>query len=151
MTAGRPRKYATKEERKLALAAQARARYAKAKNRPIRDYDRDTKDERFRGTKAYRLYYGAKVRASKLGLPFDMTCAYIQDLLDSSPECPLLNVPFDEDVHHLRASLDKIIPELGYVEGNVQILSYRANTIKNNASFEEFERVYLNWKASLDL
>jgi hypothetical protein len=37
------------------------------------------------------------------------------------------------------ASIDKIIPALGYVVGNVAIISRRANTIKNDASLEDLE------------
>ena len=39
------------------------------------------------------------------------------------------------------ASLDCIIPELGYVPGNVAVISRRANTIKNDATIEELELV----------
>jgi hypothetical protein len=33
--------------------------------------------------------------------------------------------------------LDKIVPELGYVKGNVQVISTLANTMKNQASIEQ--------------
>ena len=39
-------------------------------------------------------------------------------------------------------SLDKIIPSLGYVKDNIWVISYRANTIKNNCTFEEIEKLY---------
>ena len=39
-------------------------------------------------------------------------------------------------------SLDKVIPSLGYVKGNIWVISYRANTIKNNCTFEEIEKLY---------
>ncbi|MCX6960368.1 MAG: hypothetical protein NTW91_08860 [Verrucomicrobia bacterium] len=35
------------------------------------------------------------------------------------------------------ASLDRVIPALGYVKGNVMIVSLLANTMKNEASPEE--------------
>lgn len=38
-------------------------------------------------------------------------------------------------------SIDRIIPALGYVKGNVIVVSQRANTIKNNATPEELRRV----------
>jgi hypothetical protein len=41
-------------------------------------------------------------------------------------------------------SLDKINPELGYVPGNVAIISYRANRIKNNGTAEE-HRLIADW------
>ena len=50
------------------------------------------------------------------------------------------------------ASLDRVMPELGYVPGpelgyvpgNVRVISFRANTIKNNASMREIEQL-LEW------
>jgi hypothetical protein len=39
-------------------------------------------------------------------------------------------------------SLDKIIPEKGYVKGNVVWVSRRANRIKSDASLKELEQLY---------
>lgn len=46
--------------------------------------------------------------------------------------------------HGLRdnSSLDKIIPELGYVPGNVQIISGKANKMKANATTEKIGKLY---------
>ena len=38
----------------------------------------------------------------------------------------------------------RIVPALGYVPGNVGVISFRANTIKNNASMREIEQL-LEW------
>lgn len=38
-------------------------------------------------------------------------------------------------------SVDRVVPELGYVKGNVRVISMRANTIKNNATADELEKV----------
>ena len=79
------------------------------------------------------LLHGAKQRAKKSGLPFDIT---YKDIV--IPEfCPYLGiklVPFSE---WSSPSLDKIIPTLGYVKGNIQVISTKANTMKNNATQEE--------------
>jgi hypothetical protein len=40
-----------------------------------------------------------------------------------------------------KASIDKLIPELGYVPGNVFIVSWRANNLKSNSTIEELEKV----------
>ena len=44
------------------------------------------------------------------------------------------------------ATLDKIDPSKGYVQGNVQIVSFRANTLKNSASIEELKLLIANWE-----
>ena len=38
-------------------------------------------------------------------------------------------------------TVDRIIPELGYVRGNIVVVSGRANQIKSNATVDELERV----------
>lgn len=38
-------------------------------------------------------------------------------------------------------SVDRIRPELGYVKGNVRVISSRANLLKNNAEIWELEKV----------
>lgn len=61
--------------------------------------------------------------------------------------CPILGIELDwsEKTMHGRydssPSLDKIIPERGYVEGNVAILSWRANRIKNDGTWEEHQKI----------
>lgn len=45
------------------------------------------------------------------------------------------------------ATLDKIDPSKGYTVGNVQIISSRANTIKNDASLEELKTIVKNWES----
>ena len=54
--------------------------------------------------------------------------------------CPILGIPLKGSLGNASKnspSLDRIIPALGYTRGNVQIISYQANTMKNNATPEE--------------
>lgn len=65
--------------------------------------------------------------------------------------CPLLGLEltyskYEGNAPANYASLDKIDPSKGYVEGNVQILSIRANNIKSDATLEELEIMVQNWK-----
>jgi hypothetical protein len=45
-------------------------------------------------------------------------------------------------------SLDRIIPELGYIAGNVRVISMRANRIKTNASIADVEKVLSYMKSN---
>jgi hypothetical protein len=65
--------------------------------------------------------------------------------------CPLLEIELTYKNHETKnmpknyATLDRIDPSLGYVVGNIQILSQRANTLKNDASLEELRMLIKNW------
>ena len=86
------------------------------------------------------LFYNAKCRAKKDGLPFSIEIADI-----SIPEfCPVLGIklcPGEGCVTDASPSIDQIVPNAGYVKGNFQILSHRANTIKSNATLEELKKL----------
>lgn len=85
----------------------------------------------------------AKVRAKKAGVPFSIT-----DEDFEIPEfCPILGIKLESGTkkyHDASPSLDRVIPELGYVPGNIVVMSFRANRIKGDASVEELETV-LTW------
>lgn len=79
-------------------------------------------------------------RAAKKGIPFDMKEA---DLLDPKTgklptSCPIFpHIILDYKAggdQRLWASVDKIVPELGYTSGNVWIISKAANFWKSNGS-----------------
>jgi hypothetical protein len=86
------------------------------------------------------LLSSCKYRAKKKDLPFNL------DLEDVRlPKvCPVFGCKFDwtGKVSDASPSLDRIIPELGYVKGNVCIISHKANRIKNNATIEELGKVW---------
>lgn len=85
------------------------------------------------------LFRQVKSRCERNGIPFNI------DLSDIViPEfCPLLKVKLTRTQGQGRvdsnASVDRINPSLGYTKGNIQILSLKANTMKQNASQEELE------------
>ena len=63
--------------------------------------------------------------------------------------CPLLNIPIDWKSpykHPSTPSLDRIDSSKGYIKGNVQWVSFRANTIKNDATPEELLILAQNYK-----
>jgi|Laugrespbdmm15sd_2_1035082.scaffolds.fasta_scaffold03654_7 hypothetical protein len=84
------------------------------------------------------LLSSARNRARKKGIPFDIT---VEDII--IPEyCPILGIPLTRNLGShggtsSSASLDKISPELGYVKGNVQVISLLANNMKSNATKEQ--------------
>lgn len=89
------------------------------------------------------LLLGAKLRAEKYGLPFDLSESDIV-----VPEtCPALGIPLRKGDGHMCANsptLDRIVPDGGYVRGNVAVISFRANTVKHNATSSEL-RLVADW------
>jgi len=85
-----------------------------------------------------RMVDRARSRAKRDGIAFDIT---VEDI--SIPEfCPILGLRlgFNDDRQQENSpSLDRILPELGYVRGNIWVISHRANRIKNDATLAELE------------
>ncbi len=64
--------------------------------------------------------------------------------------CPILHIKLTHDGNRDHSpSLDRIIPQKGYVKGNVQVISLRANRIKSDATLEELERIVENLRSHL--
>lgn len=85
----------------------------------------------------------AKGRAKKLGVPFNLR---EEDV--AVPEfCPVLKIPLYRSKGYGPSpnspTLDRFKPELGYVKGNVFVISSKANRIKNNGTLEEIKSVFL--------
>lgn len=84
----------------------------------------------------HHLWWLAKRRAARKGLPFTITPA---DIVVPA-RCPLLDVPLELGTRSLyTASLDRIKPALGYVPGNVWVISWRANQIKSDLTLAQLE------------
>jgi hypothetical protein len=82
-----------------------------------------------------------KYRAANAGIPFNLTKEDIQ----IPTHCPILGLELNwnqgKGYHPDSPSVDKIRPELGYVKGNVRVISARANLLKNDATVEELIKV----------
>jgi hypothetical protein len=106
----------------------------------LQSYCKQCKKEYGRDTGA-QILPSIRVRAEKQGVPFALT----KDNLPPIPDtCPILGIPLRRTLGFAddnSPSLDRLIPELGYVPDNVAWISYRANRIKNDSTYEELIRV----------
>jgi hypothetical protein len=87
---------------------------------------------------------GAKKRAKKRGVPCTITIELLLLLRARAIYCPALKRELKYGGGPLApnsATLDCIDPALGYIPGNVVIMSFRANTIKQDATAEELRQV----------
>ncbi|MCW0979390.1 hypothetical protein OK142_01090 [Agrobacterium sp. BT-220-3] len=92
-----------------------------------------------------KMFWEAKKRSKLRGQTFTISREDI-----SIPDvCPLLGIPLfltPGKQTPNSPSLDRVDSSRGYEPGNVQVISNRANAMKHDATFEEFEMMYLNWK-----
>jgi hypothetical protein len=88
-----------------------------------------------------------KHRATKAGIPFNID----KDDIIIPTHCPVLGIKLHwnqgKGYHPDSPSVDKINPNLGYVKGNVRVISARANLLKNDATIEELTKVLEDLRA----
>lgn len=88
----------------------------------------------------YIMLIGARYRAKRAAVPFNLV---LKDIVIPF-RCPVLGIllaPGAEKWAPGSPSLDRIKPSLGYVRGNVRVISWRANNLKRDGTAEEFERI----------
>jgi len=91
------------------------------------------------------LFKTARARAKKNNDFFNLV---VDDVIIPG-FCPILNIPlFIEGKVQTNnsPSIDRIDNSKGYIKGNIIVISYKANRIKNNATVDELEKVYLFYK-----
>jgi hypothetical protein len=94
-------------------------------------------------TPEFSLFHWAKHRAKVGGLPFSLS---LSDIIIPKV-CPVLGIKLERGkgkCHPGSPTLDKLIPERGYVPGNVSVISLKANNIKSDGTIVELEAV-LSW------
>ena len=74
-----------------------------------------------------------KTRAKRKNISFDIE---VEDIIVPN-ECPILKIPLHYECRENTPSVDRIDNSKGYIKGNIQIVSYKANTMKNSASPKE--------------
>lgn len=93
------------------------------------------------------MIQNARRRAKERG----MACT-ITELDVPIPElCPVLGIPLKFGIGTGVAlpnspTIDRIDPTLPYIPGNVRVISYRANMLKNNMTYEEWELLGIDMK-----
>lgn len=104
------------------------------------------KSARRKKEKPVRLFEWAKARATKSGQVFRITLDDVRALYGR--RCPVFGTTWGRGM--AAPTLDRLRPELGYVRGNVAVISMRANLIKSNARAKDVEKV-AKWMRQLGL
>lgn len=86
------------------------------------------------------LINAARTRAKRNGIDFNITKEDI-----SIPEvCPVLGIPLVKGEKFFTdnsPTIDRIDNSKGYVRGNIEVISYKANSIKGHGSIEDLEMI----------
>lgn len=88
----------------------------------------------------YNVYASAKQRAKKKGLEFSIT----MDDITIPSLCPVLGIPISMGKKSRvdgSPSIDRINNNMGYIRGNILVVSWRANKLKSDSTQEERKRL----------
>jgi hypothetical protein len=118
---------------------------------------RRAREAQWRAASPHRyLLARARTSARLRGLEFDLGPADLPDPLPTV--CPVLGCMLRYDfterpgsrrqAHPCAASLDRLDSRRGYVRGNVAVISWRANVLKQDATLEELE-LLIRWMRQL--
>lgn len=132
----------SKEERSERERARCREKYPKY-------YQANREEVRRKVTEKYHaareaspvmfLRRSAKYRARKKELPFDLTVEHLESIWTG--RCAITDLPMRVSKGNgpgiFSPSIDRIVPELGYVAGNVRFVIHAVNSMKNNGTDED--------------
>jgi hypothetical protein len=117
-----------------------------------REYYQNNKEifkERRKGknNRLREMFKAAKYRANNDCLPFDLTIEYMEAI--AMDYCPVTGELLDWDLEFsekgkrnpMAPSLDKVIPSLGYTQGNVAIICNQMNTLKSDMTLEQLNQL----------
>ena len=93
---------------------------------------------------ARQMFREVKGRAKTRGIPFTITRSHIV-VPESCPCCSRKIQPrtgaFKPGGVASSPSLDRIVPEIGYIPGNVAVICWRCNTLKHDATLDELRNL----------
>lgn len=105
------------------------------------------KNNRVTNPKKY-IIWDSRARAKKLGLEHSIS----EDDIEIPEFCPVFNIPIfkvEGKKTDNSFSIDRINNTLGYIKGNIKIISYKANRLKNTSSIEDLEAILKYMKENL--
>jgi hypothetical protein len=101
--------------------------------------------EKYKKRRLQNTFKNIKDRCNKNNIPCEINVDYLISIYPKNNKCPVLDIEleFGGGLSNLRnsPSVDRIYPDKGYIKGNVIIISYFANSIKQNASAKEVMKV----------
>jgi len=134
-------------------------------NKRFRDYhlkyyreDRANNPERYsKYARAYKIKYPEKAlfRAAKNRAKIKKLDFNIEPCDIIIPEiCPVLGIKLEigsgRGPQDSSPTLDRINNNLGYIKGNVRVISFRANSLRKDANLEEIKKILIDMERSFN-
>lgn len=125
-----------------------REKYLSKKDNPFYILaERDRNRKRYVNFPERQLFNCAKGRAKRTNKDFNLE----QSDIIIPKICPVLGIEIKSAIglkknNDYSPSVDRIDNSLGYVKGNIVVISWRANRLKGNATFLELEKIYKYYK-----
>jgi hypothetical protein len=105
---------------------------------------------------AYRTH-SIRSACKKKGIPFDLTAEYLRKVYtEQNGLCFYTDRPMQTTLtgngpeRFQSLSVDRIVPEYGYTQGNVVLCVLKANVIKNDLSLREIREWLPGWYARIE-
>jgi hypothetical protein len=113
--------------------------FIKTRHKELRKkyYSSEKRRERYVKHIESELLNAARHRAKVKNLEFNLT----KDDIIIPEYCPVLGLKLNLNDKFLTPSLDRIDNSLGYIKGNIKVISNKANRLKNNGTVEDFEKI----------
>ena len=89
------------------------------------------------------IYNRLKQSAKKRDIPFDLTVTQLNELTFPIT-CPILGMPLKFNRGQLQDdsySIDRIDSSRGYTIDNIEVISWRANRLKNDGTIVELQKI----------
>lgn len=95
--------------------------------------------KRFKENPQQYLWYVARTRARQKKIDFTIA---VEDVIIPD-KCPILDIPLVKGDGYLpnAMSLDRVNNDLGYIPGNIRVISRKANLLKSSLTLDVLEKL----------
>jgi len=112
-----------------------------------KNYTTENRRKKYRENVELELFHHAKNRAKLKNLEFNIT----KEDIVIPKVCPIFGIPLNFENKNNVPTLDRINSGKGYIKGNIQVICFKANRLKNNGTIEEFNKIIDFMKTHLDI
>ena len=105
-------------------------------------------NKRYRADSSAIILAAIKKKCKLKNIKYEIDRDYLKSIMPKNMICPVMGVKMTigNKLHRYSPTIDRIVPEKGYVAGNIIVISKIANSIKTDATIDQIESVYKFYK-----